>query len=143
MEYEKYNNKPIFSYPRRIETTRNGNIFIVDEYQSNRGIVVVIRPNGACQFYNTNTDDKPFYPISILVTTRDNVLILDYYSNYLHIMNNEGDLVTYFNLTEIGIVRPHSLAMSPLGSLYIGNINEFNAPEHSKSSLYELEFFNV
>ncbi|XP_076075705.1 uncharacterized protein LOC143046427 [Mytilus galloprovincialis] len=68
----------IFSYPKRITTTSNGNIFVANITEDNRGRVLVLSKVGdiineynGCQ--DINTEDKPFKPASITTTPSDNI----------------------------------------------------------------------
>lgn len=125
--YEKDNDKPIFTYPRRITTRRNGNIFIEDWDK-----VVVIKLSGSITFYNghpdINSDDCHFRPVAILVTFKDNVLIRNSDNDHLHILTNKGEFISNYNMTNIGIIRPYFLALLHSGTIYVGSASSKDDP---------------
>ncbi|XP_071169012.1 uncharacterized protein [Mytilus edulis] len=123
-DHDKHN-QPIFSYPKRITTTSNGNIHVADyDTDEGSGKVVVLGPGGdVIHIYKGDTDinkKKPFKPVGIVTTPRDNVIVDDIDTHTLHILNNSGHLITYIKTTDNGIKYPCSLAFSPTGQLYIG-----------------------
>ena len=151
VKYHYDKDKAIFGYPDRIATTRNGTIFVVDNKFDKKNVkVVVIRPGGGdIQYYtghtDINTDSRHFNPRGITVTTNDNILITDglMAPHYLHILDNQGQVVTYYNLTDIELRFPFSLALSPSGNIYVGGISGKRDPDGSKATLYELKCSGV
>ncbi|VDI26269.1 Hypothetical predicted protein [Mytilus galloprovincialis] len=140
-EHNKHN-QPIFSYPRRITTTSNGNIHVVDYYKDgDSGKVVVLgKADDVINIYKGDTEINkkvPFIPEGIVTTPRDNVIVVDLATNTLHILNNSGHLITYIKTTDIGIEDAYSLAFSQTGQLYIG-CNEANDSTAKEAKLYKV-----
>ncbi|XP_063447002.1 uncharacterized protein LOC134726527 [Mytilus trossulus] len=116
--------QPIFTYPWSITHTSNGNIHVVDRVSDKGGRVEVLGQDGALiNIYTGDTEinkGRQFYPTDIVTTPRDNVIVADINTDTLHILNNAGLLITYYNTSNINIMLPYSLAFSPTGQLYIG-----------------------
>ena len=81
------------------------------------------------------------------MTPGDNVLVVDFNTQYFHLLNNDGNFITYYTREEIidaGVTRSfYSLALSHSGNILIGCFDTFVAPKDSKATLYELECFGV
>lgn len=119
------NNQRIFTYPRRLTITNKGNFHVIDGNQdSERRRVVVLGQNG--ELINTYigheqiNKTKPFRPLDLVKTARDNVILVDRDTYTLHITNSTGELISFFKTDDIGIVNPSSLAFAQTGQLYIG-----------------------
>ncbi|XP_071162360.1 E3 ubiquitin-protein ligase TRIM71-like [Mytilus edulis] len=118
-------NQPIFNNPWYITTTCTGNIHVVDRISDDaRGKVVVLGQGGHIinQYtgHPTINKSKPFKPVRIVTTPSDNVVVTDLNIPILHILNDNGHLISYFNTKDIGIEFPISLAINTTGQLYIG-----------------------
>ncbi|VDI77129.1 Hypothetical predicted protein [Mytilus galloprovincialis] len=123
-EHDKHN-QPIFDYPARITTTSDSNIHVADFHpDADSGKVVVLGPGGdVINIYKGDTEinkKKPFRPVEIVTTPRDNVIVADMDTHTLHILNNSGELITHIKTTDNGIAYPNSLAFSQTGQLCIG-----------------------
>ncbi|CAC5382130.1 unnamed protein product [Mytilus coruscus] len=144
-EHDKHN-KPLFTYPRCISVTSNGNICVVDHLDSDhRGRVVVLSPGGDIQGTYTghpgvNIKKDPFRPVGILTTQSDTVVVTDMENHSLRILTDQGQIITYYNLRDMGILGPHSLARSTSGTIYIGCVSADGSPDTKKAKLYELEY---
>ncbi|XP_063409635.1 uncharacterized protein LOC134692923 [Mytilus trossulus] len=146
-EYEHDNhNKRLFSFPISVTTTSNGNICVLDglDYDQ-RGRVVVLSPGGDILGTYTghpdvNTEKKPFKPLRILTTPLDNIIVTDVDNHLLHILTDQGQSITYYNLRDIGILGPFSIALSTSGTIYIGCVSADRSPDTTKAKLYELNF---
>ncbi|XP_063408439.1 uncharacterized protein LOC134692025 [Mytilus trossulus] len=146
-EYEHDNhNKPLFTYPSCVTTTSNGNICVVDILDDDgRGRVVVLSPGGDILDTYTghpkvNTEEKPFEPRGILTTPSDNIIVTDVVNHLLHILTDQGQSITYYNLHDMGILLPFSIALSMTGTIYIGCANMRGSPDTTKAKLYELKY---
>ncbi|XP_063431661.1 uncharacterized protein LOC134714351 [Mytilus trossulus] len=118
-------NQPIFNYPQSISSTGNGNIHEVDYYPgSERGKVVVLgQGGGIINTYTGHTKinkEKPFKPTRIVTTPGDNLIVADMDIHTLHVLDNNGELLTCYKTSDIGILCPFSLAFTPKGLLLIG-----------------------
>lgn len=126
MVYEQDKHKRnIFSFPLRITTTSNGNIFVVDCFsEDNRGRVLVLGKDGdilneytGCQ--DINTTNKPLEIADITTTPSDNLVVIDL-SNNLHILDSYARLIYYFNTKTIGIEYPYCLVFTCPTTFYLG-----------------------
>ncbi|XP_063410390.1 uncharacterized protein LOC134693485 [Mytilus trossulus] len=149
-EYEHdEHNKRLFTYPLCVATTSNGNICVVDWLDNDhRGRVVVLSPGGDILGTYTghpdvNTGNKPFQPKRILTTPSNNIVVTDLKNHLLHMLTDQGQSITYYNLGDMGIIFPYSLALSTTGTIYIGCVSEAGSPDTTKAKLYELEYSGI
>lgn len=116
--------KPIFTCPWRITTTSNGNIYVVDCLDEDRGRVIVLGQGGdIIDIYTGHTEINniiQFKPEGVVTIPRDNVIVTDMNSQTLHILSNTGLLLAYYKTSDINIFYPFSLAFSLRGQLFIG-----------------------
>ena len=141
-ENDQYN-QPIFNYPRCITSTINGNIHVADFKTNNdRGRVLVLGQGGdITNAYTGHTDvnkDRPLQPIRIVTTPRDNVIVMDLNTCYLHILTDTGRLITIFNTKDLGIELPLSLAFTSTGQLVIGCTKSISSTT-KEAKLYEVK----
>ncbi|XP_052081750.1 uncharacterized protein LOC127719568 [Mytilus californianus] len=146
-EYEHDNHKErLITYPRYITSISNGNICVVDWLDNTiRGRVVVLSPGGDILGTYTghpdvNTEDDPFTPVGILTTPSDNIVVTDMSNHLLHILTDQGQIITFYNLRDIGILFPYSLALSTSGTIFIGCVIAAGSPDTTKAKLYELDY---
>ena len=81
-----------------------------------------------------NTEGCPFIPQHVITTPADNIIVTDVYTETLHILNNIGKVMTYYDITNIGI-KPYSLAITMTGqfsTLYIGCTTDEGSTENAK-----------
>ncbi|XP_063442378.1 uncharacterized protein LOC134722688 [Mytilus trossulus] len=137
-EYDK-NIKPLFTYPRSITSTRRGDMHVLDyDIDKNRGRVIVLRQGGDIYKYCGHpyvNKNIPFKPISIVATPKSNVLVVDWYTHYIHVLNTCGNLVTIFNTRDTGILHPCSLAITQAGQMYVG-CDSNKAKPTEKANIY-------
>ncbi|CAC5360999.1 unnamed protein product [Mytilus coruscus] len=138
-------NKRLFTYPKFIASTSNGNICVVDWLDDDyRSRVVVLSQGGDILGIYTghpdvNTGSNSFIAQGILTTPLDNIVLTDLGNHLLHILTDQGQFITYFNLRDMGIIRP-CLALSTSGTIFLGCRSEKSSPETTKAKLYELEY---
>ncbi|VDI63842.1 tripartite motif-containing protein 2/3 [Mytilus galloprovincialis] len=123
-EHDEHN-QPLFTYTLRITSTSTGNIHVVDKISGDwSGKVVVLGQEGHIinQYTGHSTINKSesFKPGDIVTTPSDNVVVMDPVNHILHILNDNGHLISYFNTEDIGIKFPFSFAFNTTGKLYIG-----------------------
>lgn len=123
-QHDKHN-QLIFAFPKSITSTSNGNMHVVDcDPARGSGKVVVLEQDGGIINEYTGhpylNEDQPFKPRDIVATPKDNLVITTPNDSYLYILNNRGDLVTYYNTHNIGIFHPYALAFTTAGQLCIG-----------------------
>ncbi|XP_063427955.1 uncharacterized protein LOC134711340 [Mytilus trossulus] len=141
-------NQPIFNYPNSITSTRNGNIFVGDYYpgSSRRGKVAVLEQGGEIiNKYTGHPDinkDQLFKPRDIVATPKDNVVVIGNDNPCLHILNNQGYILTYYNTNDIGIFYPYCLALNDSGQLCIG-CTRAEGCTTNEAKLYELNIFGI
>ncbi|XP_076078313.1 uncharacterized protein LOC143048507 [Mytilus galloprovincialis] len=144
--YEQDSNKEqLFTDPKRVASTKKGNICVIDMVDSDHRRVVVVGKDGELKQIYTghptiNFDGKPFRPVCLLTTPADNIVIPDLFTSTLHVLNCDGNFIGYYNVHDIGIIYPCSLALSTEGHMYIGCSNKEGSPETLKAKLYELEY---
>ncbi|XP_063399064.1 uncharacterized protein LOC134683683 [Mytilus trossulus] len=146
-EYEYDNHKKqLFTYPARVSCTSNGNLCVVNYLDSEgRGIVIVLSPGGDILGTYTghpdvNTEKDPFKPCGIVTTPSDKIVVTDVKNHLLHILTDQGQIITHYNLHDIGILGPFSLALSTTGTFYMGCTNKKGTPDTSKAKLYEFKY---
>ncbi|XP_052100327.1 uncharacterized protein LOC127734476 [Mytilus californianus] len=118
-------NRPLFTYPRKITDTRNGNIHVIDYKPSGfKGSVVTLGKEG--NIINKYKGDpnisvmSGFKPVDIVTTPKDNVVLADVDTHTIHFLSNYGHLLTYFHTNDIGILYPYSLDFNLSGQHNIG-----------------------
>ncbi|VDI46507.1 Hypothetical predicted protein [Mytilus galloprovincialis] len=149
-EHDK-NNTPLFTYPRNITSTINGNIFVIDKQMANgKGpgrVVVLGHGGGVIQIYSghpdINTQNESFKPSDLLTMSSGSIVVIDRHISTIHILNSRGQLMTYHNLSDIGIIHPYSLALSSSGNLYIGCTCKQGSSDTYKPKLYELDYYGI
>ncbi|XP_071153503.1 uncharacterized protein [Mytilus edulis] len=144
-KYEEDSNKePLFTWPRLITSTINGNICVVDGKLSDCRFLVLGKEGEIKQVYTgqptINTEEKPFSPSDLLTTPADNIVVTDLLISTLHILNSEGKFIGYYNLNDIGIIYPCRLTLFTEGHMYLGCSNKKDSPETLKAKLYDLEY---
>ncbi|XP_063420644.1 E3 ubiquitin-protein ligase TRIM71-like [Mytilus trossulus] len=142
-------NKSLFTYPRSISSTSDDRIFVVDRVNDDaRGRVVVLARGGEIiQIYSghphINTERKPFKPVYVSTISSERIIVTELETNAVHILNNYGHFITFYNILDIGIERPYSLALSSSGHLYLGCTCKHGSPDTFMSKLYELEYSGI
>ncbi|XP_071136379.1 tripartite motif-containing protein 2-like [Mytilus edulis] len=142
---EDKNNKPIFDGNIWcITSTLNGNIFVAKPY-SNNPRVVVLGKGDAISYYTGHPSINrynAFWPEAVITTPMDNVIVADFSSHTLHILDNTGHLLTIYNTKDRGIEYPRSLAITMEGNfavLYIGCRNTGSCEDSSDTGrLYKM-----
>ncbi|XP_071133114.1 uncharacterized protein [Mytilus edulis] len=138
------NNKKLFTVPRKITSTSNGNIWVIDQLDIlNRGRVVVLGQAGnIIQIYtghhDVNNQDRAFRPTDLLTTPLDNIVVTDCNNHTLHILSCDGVFITYVRTDDIGIMWPCSLALSTPDHFYIGCVTPKGSP--NKAKLYGVAY---
>ncbi|XP_063439337.1 uncharacterized protein LOC134720775 [Mytilus trossulus] len=137
-------NQHLLECPRDITCTNNRNVHVVDDISDDRsGEVIVLGQGGHIinkytghSIINKNT---PFKPVNIVTTPSDKVVVIELDVSILHILNDNGDFISYFNIKEIGMKYRHSLAINTTGHLYIGCTRAVGS-QPKGSTLYEIKY---
>ncbi|VDI58292.1 Hypothetical predicted protein [Mytilus galloprovincialis] len=139
-EHDKHN-QSLFNNTMYITTTSTGNIHVVDMISDDwSGKVVILRQGGHINQYtghSTINKNKQFKPVDIVTTPSDNVVVMDFDTDILHILNDNGHFISYFNTKDIGIKLPRSLAFNRTGQLYIGSTRVAGS-KTKEAKLYEI-----
>lgn len=149
-EYEHdSNNKRLFTIPYKITSTNNGNMCVVDSLDDEgRSRVVVIDKDGYTKGIYTgqhiNTSGKPSEFQGITTTPSGTMFVTDWENKAVHILNINGDFMSYCSVSDFGNKRPHSLfALSPSPRFFIGCTSSGDGPEPLSANLYELEYSGI
>ena len=122
-QYNKHKQR-LFTVPFRI-TDKNSDIVVIDRTSYDDGRVVVLGKEGGVEWIyqghpQINTEDKPFYPSDIVTTSVGNIIVADYNNHTLHVISGEGELLTYKDMLDQGVIHPLSLDVDTLGQLWVG-----------------------
>ncbi|XP_052081277.1 uncharacterized protein LOC127719304, partial [Mytilus californianus] len=149
-EYEfDRRNKPLFTVPMYITSTNSGDIFVVDKVDAtNRGRVVILdRLGDIIQIYTGQPDfemeRKPFNPRDLIVTPSDTIIVADINNNTLHCLNYDRQIITYYDMSTIGIKFPHSLGLLSSGTIFVGCITVAGRKHATKANIFELEYSEI
>ncbi|XP_071162473.1 uncharacterized protein [Mytilus edulis] len=122
-EHDKHN-QPLFTNPWHISSTSNGNIHVIDKISDDNRKVVVLGQEGNIineyAGYSILHKSTPFKPFNIATSPSDNVVVISLNTSILHILNDNGFLLSYFNFKEVCMQSPCSFAFNRSGQLYIG-----------------------
>ncbi|XP_071136374.1 uncharacterized protein [Mytilus edulis] len=118
---------------KHLASTLNDNIFVTDP---NPRVVVLGKENAISNYTGHPSINRhsAFDPRSVITTPMDNVIVADYSSHTLHILDNTGHLLTTYNTKDIGIEYPRPLAITmegPFAVLYIGCRNTGSCEDSS------------
>ncbi|VDH94040.1 Hypothetical predicted protein [Mytilus galloprovincialis] len=134
--------KRLLTHPWGIASTTNGNIFILDRInrQCVGRLVVLKRDDGSVIDMYNGREKQVFIPRGIVATQADNIIISDCDDPEvsLHILDNSGNLLTYYDTRDIGIELPFSLTVSSIGLFYIGGTIITNSGK--RAELFEISF---
>ena len=130
--------KPLFSLPTHIASNSRNNIGVIDLLSKNfQGRIIVLDQEGDVKNIYTghpdvNHENKLFSPTGIVTTPSDKFVVADLYNHIIHILSNDGGILTYYNTTKAGVELPYSLSISHTGQLYIGCRNYQDSKEKAK-----------
>jgi len=133
--------KPLFTFPWGIATSKNGNICVIDRLSINcKGRVVVLNSRGGVEnIYNgyPEVETSPFEPRGIVVTEAGNILVsATALTVMLHILDCSGQPLAYFDTKYRGIEMPFSLVFTTSGKFYIGGTTFTRS--NDKAELYQV-----
>lgn len=140
-EYDN-NSQPLFTVPARIDSNKANIVCVLDWISEDAdGRIIVLNKEGILVNVYTGhpkiNSDMPFGPYDILSSPSDNFLIVEPKTHYLHILNSHGNLLTFYNLKQMGIKLPCSI--SCLGDLFIGSATFIDSEE--KAKVYKVDNF--
>ena len=122
-QYNKHKQR-LFTVPYRI-TDVNTDIAVIDRTSYDDGRVVVLGKEGGVKWIyqghpQINTEDKPLDPRDIVTTLVGNIIVADYNNHTLHVISGEGELLTYKDMSDQGVIFPMSLHIDTWGQLWVG-----------------------
>ncbi|CAC5386592.1 unnamed protein product [Mytilus coruscus] len=121
------NGKPIFSFPLFLQCSNDkDNIFVVDglsgEPLSAFRIILILGTEKIDKYVghsSINSFDQKFCPTDIQVAPSNNIIVNDFNTDTLHILNPSGQLSAYVSLSDMGIQNSFSLCCTST-QLFIG-----------------------
>ena len=118
------NKHRLFTRPRRITTNNNKDIVVVDRTSDVTGRVVVVGREGGLRWtytghskINVTTQFKPF---DVVTTTAGHIIVCDFCTHALHVLSEQGDILTCKVMEDTGIKYPLSLDIDMRGQLWVG-----------------------
>ena len=118
------NKHRLFTLPYRITTNNNKDIVVVDSTSGNTGRVVVVGWEGGLRWTYTGNSKinvtTQFNPFDVVTTTAGHIIVCDVRSHALHVLSEQGDILTCKVMEDIGIKYPISLDIDMRGQLWVG-----------------------
>ena len=118
------NKHRLFTGPRRITTNNNKDIVVVDSTSVNTGTVVVVGREGGLRWTYTGHSKinvtTQFDPNDVVTTTAGHIIVCDYSTHALHVLSEQGDILTCKVMEDMGIKYPLSLDIDMRGQLWVG-----------------------
>jgi hypothetical protein len=128
------NKHRLFTLPRRITTNNNKDIVVVDRTSGDTGRVVVVGWEGGLRWTYTGHSKinvtTQFNPIDVVTTTAGHIIMCDFYTHALHVLSEQGDILTCKVMEDTGIEYPVSLDIDMRGHLWVGCRKESGAKIH-------------
>ena len=118
------NKHRLFTIPQRITTNNNKDIVVVDWTSDYTGRVVVVGWEGGLRWTYTGHSKinvtTQFNPTDVVTTTSGHIIVCDYYTHALHVLSEQGDILTCKVMEDTGIKYPLSLDIDMRGQLWVG-----------------------
>jgi hypothetical protein len=118
------NKHRLFIEPRRIATNNNKDIVVVDSTSDDTGRVVVVGWEGGLRWtyigHSKLNVTTQFNPIDVVTTTAGHIIVCDGYTHALHVLSEQGDVLTCKVMEDTGIKYPISLDIDMRGQLWVG-----------------------
>ena len=128
------NKHRLFTRPRRITTNNNKDIVVVDLTSGDTGRVVVVGWEGGLRWTYTGHSKinvtTQFYPRDVVTTTAGHIIVCDHSTHALHVLSEQGDILTCKVMEDTGIEYPLSLDIDRSGQLWVGCYKESGAKIH-------------
>ena len=128
------NKHRLFTYLRRITTNNNKDIVVVDLTSGDTGRVVVVGREGGLRWTYTGHSKinvtTQFNPVDVVTTTAGHIIVSDYRSHALHVLSEQGDILTCKVMKDTGIKYPLSLDIDMRGQLWVGCRKKLGATIH-------------
>lgn len=133
----------LFTFPKKITSTANGNLFIIDLFSTdNKCKVKAITQEGELlSVYvgnpGINTDLRPFTATDLASSGGEKVLICDF-PDYFHILGNTGQPLFILNTRSFGIDMVYCLSFLDDKRLFLGNSPR--GVDRARAEVYEVEY---
>ena len=118
------NKHRLFTVPHRITTNYNKDIVVVDLTSRDTGRVVVVGWEGGLRWTYTGHSKinvtTQFDPNDVVTTTAGHIIVCDCSTHALHVLSEQGDILTCKVMEDTGIKYPISLDIDMRGQLWVG-----------------------
>jgi sugar lactone lactonase YvrE len=122
------NKQRLFTLPERITTNYNKDIVVVDCTSGDTGRVVVVGWEGGLRWTYTGHSminvTTQFNPSSVVITTAGHIIMCDSMAHALHVLSEQGDILTCKVMEDTGIKYPLSLDIDMRGQLWVGCLED-------------------
>ena len=133
------NKHRLFTLPRRITTNNNKDIVVVDSTSVVTGRVVVVGWEGGLRWTYTGHSKinvtKQFLPFDVVTTTAGHIIVCDHRTHALHVLSEQGDILTCKVMEDTGITYPLSLDIDMRGQLWVG----CHSGEQSRATIHKVK----
>lgn len=123
-EYDKHKHR-LFTLPSVIRSNVNKDIVVIDSTSKSNGRVVVLDREGHVNWtyqghVQVNSKDELFFPVDLVTSLVGHVIVCDCNAHALHIISEQGDILTCKVMEDQGIKYPCSLDVDTSGMLWVG-----------------------
>jgi hypothetical protein len=128
------NTHRLLTLPYRITTNNNKDIVVVDMTSDDTRRVVVVGWEGDLRWTYTGHSKinvtTQFRPSDVVTTTAGHIIVCDFRTHALHVLSEQGDILTCKVMEDMGIKYPLSLDIDRSGQLWVGCHKETGAKIH-------------
>lgn len=112
----------LYMYPNFIAENNNGDV-VVSDYCSGSGAVLVTERGGRYRFsYTGHPSESGLYPCGICTDLLSQILVCDDKTKSVHMLNKDGQFLSYLQIRSSGIFTAHSLGYDVNDhSLWVGS----------------------
>lgn len=120
-QYKNDGNTPLFLFPYKVAENVNGDVCVIDRVEMKHGQVVVLSSTGELKFIyqGCGTKQLEFDPRGLCCDSAGHILLNDYGTRSVHLLDHEGTFQTYLIKTDEEIC---SMSLY-LNRLWIGGKN--------------------
>ncbi|XP_061179621.1 uncharacterized protein LOC133188265 [Saccostrea echinata] len=111
----------LYSSPYFITENLNGDICTSD-FSKQR--VVVVDEAGKLRFSYNGNQESVFFPKGICTDVLSHILVCDYYSDSVHLIDQDGQFLSLLITRRDGIKSPCSLCVDDENNLYVGKLTK-------------------
>jgi hypothetical protein len=136
------NKHRLFTRPLSITTNNNKDIVVVDDTSRDTGRVVVVGREGGLRWTYTGHSKinvtTQLNPRDVVTTTAGHIIVCDQRSHALHVLSEQGDILTCKVMEDTGIKYPLSLDIDMRGQLWVGCIED----EGSDATIHKVKLLS-